>query len=180
MQAQYKQGSVMSIYPKGFSLIELITTLSVSAILLAVGAPSLTDFYTRYRADSSIRVIQQTLQFARNQAISFNSRVTVCALIDDKCDSNWQVGLTVFIDINNNNQLDSSDKKIYTTNAFHSKDTVKYNRAVIRFLPDGLASGTNGTLKYCPSRPTSPYSQAIVINQAGRARISTDSNINCT
>lgn len=170
----------MSIYPKGFSLLELITTLSVSTILLAIGVSPLTDFYTRYRADSSIRLIQQTLQFARNQAISFNMRVTVCALIDGKCDSNWQAGLTVFIDTNNNNQLDSSDRKLYTTNAFYSKDTVTYNRAVIRFLPDGLASGTNGTLKYCPSSPTSPYSQAIVINQAGRARISTDSNINCT
>jgi type IV fimbrial biogenesis protein FimT len=170
----------MSIHQKGFSLIELITTLSVSTILLAIGVPPLTDFYTQYRADSSIRVIQQTLQFARNQAISFNMKVTVCALVDDKCDPNWQAGLTVFIDMDNNNQLDGDDKKLYTTNAFHSKDTVKYNRAVIRFLPDGLASGTNGTLKYCPSSPTSPYSQAIVINQAGRARVSTDNTINCT
>lgn len=180
MQAQYRQGNVMSIYLKGFSLIELITVLSISIILLTIGVPRLTDFYTRYRADSSIRLIQQTLQFARNQAISFNSKVTVCALIDEKCHSNWQAGLTVFIDINSNNQLDGNDKKLYTTNAFDSKDTVKYNRTVIRFLPDGLASGTNGTLKYCPSSPTSPYSQAIVINQAGRSRVSTDSNINCT
>lgn len=169
----------MNICLKGFSLIELITTLAVSAILLAIGAPSLADFYVRYRADSSIRVIQQTLWFARNQAISLNRKVTVCALVAEKCDANWQAGLTVFIDINGNNQLDSSDKKLTTTNAFHSKDTVKYNRAVIRFLPDGLASGTNGTLKYCPSSPTSPYSQAIIINQAGRARISMESEINC-
>lgn len=170
----------MNICPKGFSLIELMTTLAVSAILLAIGVPSFADFYTKNRADSSIRQIQQTLWFARNQAISLNKRVTVCALIAEKCDANWQAGLTVFIDINNNNQLDSNDKILTTTNPFHSKDTVKYNRAVIRFLPDGLASGTNGTLKYCPSSPTSPYSQAIVINQAGRARISMDSNINCT
>lgn len=170
----------MKTHKQGFSLIELIITLSVSAILLAIGVPSLTDFYTNYRADSSIRIIQQTLQLARNQAISYNKKVTVCAITDEKCDSNWQVGLTVFIDTNNNSQLDNNDKKLYTTNAFHSKDIVQYNRTTIRFQPDGLASGTNGTLKYCPLSVTNPYSRAIIVNQAGRVRFSTENNIKCS
>lgn len=169
----------MKTYQQGFGLIELIITLSVLAILLAIGVPQLTDLYTNYRADSSIRIIQQTLLLARNQAISYNKKVTACAVINEKCDSNWQVGLTVFIDTNNDNQLDSNDKKLYTTNAFHSKDIVKYNRIAIRFQPDGLVSGTNGTLKYCPLSATSPYSRAIIINQAGRIRFSTENNINC-
>lgn len=170
----------MNFHRKGFSLIELMTSLSILTILLTGGIPSLTDFYTQHRADSSIRIIQQTLQFARNQAITLNRTVTACAVIDEKCVQNWQVGLTVFIDTNSNNQLDDSDKKLYITNAFDPKDTVKYNRTAIRFQPDGLASGTNGTLKYCPSSATSPYSRAVVINQAGRVRFSTDDNINCT
>ncbi|MGI1968549.1 GspH/FimT family pseudopilin [Shewanella baltica] len=170
----------MNTHQKGFSLIELMTSLAVLTILLTGGIPSLTDVYTQYRADSSIRIIQQTLQFARNQAITLNRTVTACAVIDEKCVQNWQVGLTVFIDTNSNNQVDDSDKILYMTNAFDSKDTVKYNRTSIRFRPDGLASGTNGTLKYCPSNPASPHSRAIVINQAGRVRFSTDDNISCT
>ena len=170
----------MNSHRKGFSLIELMTSLSILTILLTSGIPSLTDFYTQYRADSSIRIIQQTLQFARNQAITLNRTVTTCAVIDEKCVQNWQVGLTIFIDTNKNSQLDDSDKILYMTNAFNSKDIVKYNRTAIRFQPDGLASGTNGTLKYCPSSATSPYSRAVVINQAGRVRFSTDDNINCT
>ncbi|MGE6434217.1 GspH/FimT family pseudopilin [Shewanella baltica] len=170
----------MNTHQKGFSLIELIISLAVLTILLTGGVPSLTDVYTQYRADSSIRIIQQTLQFARNQAITLNRTVTACAVIDEKCVQNWQVGLTVFIDTNNNNQLDDIDKKLYITNAFDSKDIVKYNRTAIRFQPDGLASGTNGTLKYCPSSATSPYSRAVIVNQAGRVRLSKNSNINCS
>ncbi|MGI2210309.1 GspH/FimT family pseudopilin [Shewanella baltica] len=170
----------MNTHQKGFSLIELLISLAVLTILLTGGVPSLTDVYTQYRADSSIRIIQQTLQFARNQAITLNRKVTVCAVIDQKCEQNWQAGLTVFIDTNSNNQVDDSDKILYMKNAFDSKDTVKYNRTSIRFRPDGLASGTNGTLKYCPSNPASPHSRAIVINQAGRVRFSTDDNISCT
>ena len=170
----------MNSHRKGFSLIELMTSLSILTILLTGGIPSLTDVYTQYRADSSIRIIQQTLQFARNQAITLNRTVTACAVIDEKCVQNWQVGLTVFIDTNSNNQLDDSDKILYMTNAFDSKDTVKYNRTSIRFRPDGLASGTNGTLKYCPSSATSPYSRAVIVNQAGRVRFSTEKSIRCS
>lgn len=170
----------MNSHRKGFSLIELMTSLSILTILLTGGIPSLTDFYTQYRADSSIRIIQQTLQFTRNQAITLNRTVTACAVIDEKCVQNWQVGLTVFIDTNKNSQLDDSDKILYMTNAFDSKDIVKYNRTAIRFQPDGLASGTNGTLKYCPSSATSPYSRAVIVNQAGRVRLSKSSNINCS
>lgn len=71
----------MKTHKQGFSLIELIITLSVSAILLAIGVPSLTDFYTNYRADSSIRIIQQTLQLARNQAISYNKKLPFALLL---------------------------------------------------------------------------------------------------
>ncbi len=162
----------------GFSLIELITTILIAAILLTIGIPSLIDFYVRYRADSAIGTIQQTLQFARNQAISLNQKVTVCALTNNQCSSNWQMGLTVFIDINGNSQIEANEPRIFTTGAFPTTDIVSYNRNSVRFLPDGLASGTNGTLKYCPSSPTSPYSRALVVNQAGRIRLSTD-KINC-
>lgn len=169
----------MNVYQRGFNLIKLAITLSVSTISLTIGVPALTDFYTRYRANSSIRVIQQTLQLARNQAISLNRKVTACALIDNKCTPNWQVGLTVFIDIDGNNELNNDDKILYTTNAFNSHDTVKYNRSAVRFQPDGLTSGTNGTVKYCPLSATNPYSRAVIVNQAGRVRFSTKNNITC-
>ncbi|MCE9678017.1 GspH/FimT family pseudopilin [Shewanella sp. AS1] len=163
----------------GFTLIELMVTLTVAIILIGIAAPSLSSLYEAQRADAEIRKIQQTLQQARNAAISFGVRVTVCPIADNQCSDNWQSGLVVFSDSGTINAIDGSDKIIFQTGPFSSQDIVSYNRSSVRFFPDGLASGSNGTLKYCPGSATSPNSRAVVVNQAGRIRFSTDKNISC-
>ncbi|ABN60591.1 GspH/FimT family pseudopilin [Shewanella baltica] len=134
----------MNTHQKGFSLIELITTLSISTILFTVGTPSFTDLSDQIRADSNIRTIQQTLMLARNTAINYGYRVTVCPLVDGKCTQNWQKGLTVFIDSDTVETLDVNDKVIRIIDEFDTKDFLKYNKSSIKFQPDGLASGSNG------------------------------------
>ncbi|QYJ88989.1 GspH/FimT family pseudopilin [Shewanella halotolerans] len=163
----------------GFTLIELMVTLTVATILLSVGLPSLTDLYQAYRADSAIRLIQQTLQFARNSAINYGVWVTVCPVKDNQCANDWHLGLSVFTDSGTSNQLDGTDKLLIQTGSFDSGDFVYYNRASARFQPDGLASGSNGTLRYCPGSANSPYSKAVIVNQAGRIRFSKEKNISC-
>ncbi|MCU8002453.1 MULTISPECIES: GspH/FimT family pseudopilin [unclassified Shewanella] len=169
----------MNSHRKGFSLIELITTISISTILLTVGAPSLTDLSDQIRADTNIKTIQQTLQFARNTAVSYGYRVTVCPLVNGKCTQDWQKGLTIFIDTGVVESFDANDKIIRVIDEFDSKDFLTYNKSSIKFQPDGLASGSNGTFKYCPRTIDSKNSRAIVVNQAGRVRLSTAKNINC-
>ncbi|ABX48343.1 type IV pilus biogenesis protein, putative [Shewanella baltica OS625] len=169
----------MNTHQKGFSLIELMTTLSISTILFTVGTPSFTDLSDQIRADSNIRTIQQTLMLARNTAINYGYRVTVCPLVDGKCTQNWQKGLTVFIDSDTVETLDVNDKVIRIIDEFDTKDFLKYNKSSIKFQPDGLASGSNGTFKYCPRTVDSKNSRAIVVNQAGRIRFSTAKNISC-
>ena len=165
----------------GFTLIELMVTLAIMVLLMTIGIPSLINLYEHIRADSAARVLQQTLQRGRNTAISYGIQVTICGLSDEgKCGANWQLGLSVFTDSGTVNQVDGSDKVLYQTGEFNAKDIVQYNRAAVRFKPDGLASGTNGTLKYCPGSETSSNSRAIVVNQAGRVRFSTEKAITCT
>ncbi|MBO2627819.1 GspH/FimT family pseudopilin [Shewanella algae] len=164
----------------GFSLLEVMVAMALLAVLASVGAPSLKSLYEGYRAQTGIKQVQQLLQFARNQAISYGVRVSVCALKDGRCEADaWQQGVTVFSDRNGNLALDDDDKLLFQSGAFDSQDILRYNRDAIRFLPDGLATGTNGTFKYCPGQANSPHSEALVINQAGRIRHSQDENINC-
>lgn len=180
MQARPRQGYVMkSNYHNGVTLIELIVTLSISTTLLTIGAPSFIDLSDQIRADSNIRKIQQTLQLARNAAISYGYRVTACPLVDNRCTENWQKGITVFIDTGTVNILDANDRIINMTGEFDERDFLDYNRSSVKFQPDGLASGSNGTFKYCPRTYNSQYSRAVIINQAGRVRFSTAKNIDC-
>ncbi|KIO36191.1 MULTISPECIES: GspH/FimT family pseudopilin [unclassified Shewanella] len=163
----------------GFTLIELMVTIAVSTILLSIAIPNLSDLHRAYRADAAIKIIQQTLQFARNNAINYGVRVTVCPLKDNQCSNDWHLGLSVFTDSGTSNQIDGADKLLMQTTTFDSSDIVYYNRAAARFQPDGLASGSNGTLRYCPDSANSPYSKAVIVNQAGRVRFSKEKNISC-
>lgn len=167
-------------YYYGFTLVELMTTLVVATTLISIAVPNLSSLYEAQRANSSIRVIQQTLQFGRNAAISYGVSVTVCPVKDNQCDSNWGNGLTVFTDSGDRNQLDGNDAILLQTSPFNSKDIVSYNRSAVRFQPDGLASGTNGTLRYCPNSANSPNSKAVIVNQAGRVRFSNQKTIYCS
>ncbi|WP_143562293.1 GspH/FimT family pseudopilin [Shewanella sp. UCD-KL12] len=165
---------------KGFTLVELMTTLVITTTLISVAVPNFNSLYDHYRADSSIRTILQALQLARNSAISYGVRVTTCPVVDNRCSKDWTIGLTVFTDSGEPNTIDAEDVILLKTSPFYQHDFVTYNRSSVRFLPDGLASGTNGTLKYCPTSIKSESSKAVIINQSGRVRFSKAKVIECT
>ena len=162
----------MQIKSVGVTVLEIMVTMSVAMILISVSLPSLKAFYAHARSDSNIRKIRQSIQLARNHAVAYGARVTVCPLKNKACVSNWLDNITVFTDLGMANRLDSTDQIIQTIGPFNAKDYISYNRAAIRFQPDGLASGTNGTLRYCPDTKNSQYSRAIIISQSGRVRFS--------
>ncbi len=63
---------------QGLTLIELMVTLAVLGILIAVVSPSFNDMLVRNRLASSTNQFHSLLKFARNEAISRKSTVTIC------------------------------------------------------------------------------------------------------
>ena len=61
----------------GFTLIELMITIAVAAILLTIGIPSLVSLYESMRVNNNITKIHDIMAFARNQAISYGTTVNV-------------------------------------------------------------------------------------------------------
>lgn len=53
----------------GLSLIEIILTVGIAAILLAVGGPVSLDFYNQYQFDSELENLVSILESARNLAM---------------------------------------------------------------------------------------------------------------
>ncbi|MFQ6370128.1 GspH/FimT family pseudopilin [Shewanella sp. YIC-542] len=162
----------------GFTLVETIVALLVLTILLGVAIPSLTELQRQYRTDAAMRQLQQFIALARNQAINYRTRVVVCRLENNSClDSDWQAGISAFIDNNDDRIRDSSEPLLQESGTFHREDGIFYNRKAIRFMQDGLATGSNGTLSYCPDN-LADNGQALIVNQAGRTRRS-NAGINC-
>ncbi|TBR40732.1 MULTISPECIES: GspH/FimT family pseudopilin [Dyella] len=75
---------------RGFSLLELMVTVGVLAILAGFAYPSLRDFMRRNRAIAESNSIMADLQYARGQAAATRSYVSVCPranTTDNTCDT---------------------------------------------------------------------------------------------
>jgi type IV fimbrial biogenesis protein FimT len=62
---------------QGFTLVEAMVTLSIVAIVMAVGAPSLFTFIQNQQIRSSAEELQAGLTLARNEALRRNAHVSL-------------------------------------------------------------------------------------------------------
>jgi len=84
---------------QGFTLLELLVTLAVAAILLSYGVPSFIDTVRNGRATANANDLITALSFARSEAVKRGARVTVCASDDAAtCGGAWTDGWIVIAD----------------------------------------------------------------------------------
>jgi type IV fimbrial biogenesis protein FimT len=93
----------MARQARGFTILELMITVAVLAILVGVGNPSFQDMMRRNRLAAQTNQLLGTLAFARSEAVKRGVRVTVCPTNDaqDACsdDGRWaQNGMIIFTD----------------------------------------------------------------------------------
>lgn len=66
----------------GFTLLELMVTVTVGAILMAIAVPSLTRFIQDSRLTSEGESLMASLDYARSEAVKRDASVEVCASAD--------------------------------------------------------------------------------------------------
>jgi type IV fimbrial biogenesis protein FimT len=66
----------------GFSLLELMTTITVAAILLVIAVPSFRDVIHRNQVSSASNEILASLAYARTEAITRGQLVSLCPSAD--------------------------------------------------------------------------------------------------
>lgn len=157
----------------GFTLVEMMVTVVVAGILIAVAAPSMNSLYEGMRARSSISTIESSLVFARSQAVSYGSRVSVCPLSTTACGTDWTQGFSVFIDNGTAGTMDTTDGVadiiLRKVDSFNSNDFIKSDLSRYSFNPDGMViNGNSGTFRYCAGSTDSDSSEAISISASGR------------
>jgi len=137
---------------KGFTLLEMIIVIAISAILLGVAVPSFKSMIEDNKIMNAGNSIQNTLMFARNQSVSLINYVTVCPLKDNgDCGTDWINGLDVFIDADEDQKLDSDEVLLKTATSFNNSDTLVFPSAYITFTPDGQItdSGKTESFRFC-------------------------------
>ncbi len=162
---------------KGFTLIELMVSVSVTSLLAAIAVPNFNDFIIKMRVDNEISKLHRMLLITRNVAINSGQKTILCPLDNSfQCTTQWQNELSVFTDINNNKLFDANEKIIKIREAITTGDTLVYGktRNKITFKPTGQLSGlANGTFRYCP-KSYKNHSRGLVVARSGRVYQSSD------
>lgn len=66
------------MHSRGFTLVEMLVVIAISAILIAAAVPSFQSLIASSRASSASGNLRSSLEFARSEAIRRNQNVTVC------------------------------------------------------------------------------------------------------
>lgn len=164
----------------GFTLLELIVTVALAAIVLTLGIPSLQEWIRNNRFLTGVNEFVAALHLTRSEAVKRAVRVTLCKSANGtSCapKGGYEQGWIVFVDPNNNATADADEEIIRVFAALPAGTGMTLNgnnpvAAYVSYTADGvarLASGAfqAGTLTAC----LPPRARRIVINSVGRVKV---------
>jgi type IV fimbrial biogenesis protein FimT len=132
----------------GFSLLELIITLSVTTILTSVAVPSFSAMIHNGHIKAASVRLSSTLALSRNHALSTGITVVVCQAKNSdmrscsgsrRRNTRWSSGLISYADLNGNDVLDESDQILSTIQSRNGISMVFNQNGRLRFFADGSA-----------------------------------------
>ena len=164
---------------RGFSLLELLITLSIIAILTVIATPSFTTQSSNNEAKAVIQTLSSLVRTARNHAIYHQKSTIMCPSSDGQtCSQNWREGALIFQD-NNHDKLLNTTEPVVRFNA-HLSDKGSLNWTALRnylvFSGQGLSGSSAGSFIYCPTNNNAKHAHALIISFSGKVRQAQDTN----
>lgn len=159
---------------QGFTLLELLTKLTLLAVVLAVAIPSFNSALDSARQRTQINQLMSDLNFARSRAITSRHPVSICAG-QENCNGSrsWNGQIVIFEDLNGNGKVDTEDVQLRISRVDAGYEWKWRNfrkQRHMTYKPDGTTHSLNGTLILCRHDLAL---KTIVINITGRARLGT-------
>ena len=163
----------------GFTLLELLTTLAVAALLASMAVPSFTTLSLNSKRVSSTNELVSAMHYARSSAVLRNARFTVCPTSNGTaCEAvGWNEGWLAFADLNSNQVVDAgetvsrsglgvADLSIVSAE-FPNFFIYRSNGRVMA----AVAMTNSGNFTICDRRG-SEHARVVIIDTSGRPRLS--------
>jgi type IV fimbrial biogenesis protein FimT len=156
---------------RGFTLIELMVTITVLSVLLSLAVPSFREIIDSNRITTQTNDFVSTLNYARSEALKRSNPVTVCASTDGlTCAgaTDWSTGWIVFADINANGALDGAEAPLQKSLGIPPGMTLNSAvRTFVRYSSSGVSSGAE-TFALLKTNCTGDHAREISVSTTGR------------
>ncbi|HEU0199689.1 MAG TPA: GspH/FimT family pseudopilin [Burkholderiaceae bacterium] len=165
---------------RGLTLIELLVTLTIVAVLLAVGVPNLRSYFITNGLATTTNELHAALNLARSEAVRRSVAVTIRRT--SATTRNWSDGWEIFVDDDGDGTKDATETVVIQKHGLvPDRLTVYANATAADFLTFGIqGQSTGGVLVICYDGQLTAdgesRSRALMVSSSGRVRMGTDSD----
>jgi len=164
------------VWYSGLTLIELMVTIAVAAILAALAAPSFTGMLGSYRVESAAQELKASLDLARSEAIKLARTAQACpSTTGSSCASNstnWGTGWLIWSDADGTNVMNASEI-VQVVGAVNNTLTFTGSASSVTFQSLGQISGAapNFTISHAASSTT----RYVCLSSSGSSKVQSTS-----
>lgn len=157
---------------KGFTILEMIVSMTVISIMVALASPSFSEFVRNNRIYTSSKILNSDVSYAKSEGMRGLGTVVIQGIGGD-----FNAGWRIFVDKNANNSFDNSDTLLRIQEGFGSPLTVTTDgQDFISFNSYGEnATKIEVSLTICDGR-SGDFGRMTRINKAGLVKYS---QVNC-
>jgi type IV fimbrial biogenesis protein FimT len=157
----------------GTTVLELMVTLAIAAVLVTAGLPSFQWYLHRQHVRAAVNQLHHDLLLARAEAVYRNAIVIACPGAPGSGCANgpdWSGGWIVFEDGDGDRALSAMEPVIRHGQSLQDvRILTTSGRGPLRFFPDGDAPGTNMSISLC-GRDGPSGARKLVVSNIGRIR----------
>ena len=158
---------------RGFTIIELMITLVVLAILVAVAVPNFRNASLGSRLSASANDLLASVQLARSEAIKRNVAVTLCASANGTTcagSGGWEQGWIIVV----------AGTVLQVQQALPNGYLVRQTGGTtqLNFQPIGIGA-TAATFTVCRDDPDGTQERVLTVSAAGSAYVTTTTTGSC-
>ena len=161
----------------GFTIIELVVTLTVAAVFITLVVPSYYNVLQNSKAATISNYFTSNIIYARSEAIKRGVTVSICPTANTAftaCGNaaNWINGWIIFVDSDANGVLASTNDRLRVREALPTGSLVAGAPTYISFSSSGFISNGAGNFTVSAAGCNGNHGRQINVASSGRLSVS--------